>query len=60
MARKDSGTLFDIANNYGIRHDNAGQRRDYGPAFREWIFHAYLAAIRFSTRVADEEGSEAP
>lgn len=58
MAGRDSGALFDIANNYGIRHDNADQRRDYGPAFREWIFHAYLAAIRLSTRVADEEGPE--
>lgn len=60
MSRKDSGALFDIANNYAIRHDNPNQRRGYGPAFREWIFHAYLAAIRLATRVADEEESETP
>lgn len=53
MSRKDQGPLFHIANDYGIRHDNEQQRRDYGPAFREWIFHSYLAAIRLTMRVVD-------
>jgi hypothetical protein len=60
MPGKDSGDLFNIANNYAIRHDNPSQRRRYGPSFREWIFHSYLAAIRLSIRVADEEVSETP
>jgi hypothetical protein len=55
---KDEGALFDIANNYAIRHDKPGQKRDYGPAYREWIFHAYLGAIRLALRVVDDDNSD--
>jgi hypothetical protein len=51
---KDQAALFEIANKYAIRHDNPTQRREYGPAFLEWIFHAYLAAIRLATLLCEE------
>lgn len=58
LGKKDQGSLFDIANNYGIRHDKRDQKRDYGPAFREWIFFAYLAAIRLAMRVAEGDDED--
>jgi hypothetical protein len=50
LPRKDEARLREIANNYGIRHHRPGQKHDWGPAFREWIFHSYLAAIRLALR----------
>jgi hypothetical protein len=34
----DEGALFQIANQFGIRHQNASQRVDYDPAFLDWVF----------------------
>ncbi len=45
LLTKDEGYLFDIANNFDLRHRKADQRSDYDPAFLEWIFHWYLATI---------------
>jgi hypothetical protein len=58
FSKKDQGPLFEIANEFGIRHDKPGQKRDYGPAFREWIFFAYLAAIRLAMRVIDGDNGD--
>lgn len=58
LSKKDQAPLFAIANEYGIRHDNSQQRRDYGPAFREWIFFAYLGAIRLAIRVRDGDNDD--
>jgi hypothetical protein len=55
LSNKDETTLFNIANNFGIRHSNDRQREDYGPAFREWIFHTFLAAIRLTYRTLEED-----
>ena len=54
LTGKDESELFNIANNYAIRHDNSRQFLDHGPAFREWIFHLYLAAIRLAFRTLAE------
>jgi hypothetical protein len=43
--------LFEIANQFAIRHQNASQHSGYDEPFEEWIFYAYLAAIRLALRV---------
>jgi len=55
---KDESDLFKIANRYAIRHDNQDQLAEYGSAFREWIFHLYLAAIRLTFRVLEDAEPE--
>jgi hypothetical protein len=45
LLSKDSGALFDIANNFDLRHRKADQKTDYDPAFLEWLFDWYLSTI---------------
>lgn len=54
LSNKDEASLFNIANNFGIRHNNKLQQEDYSPAFREWIFHTFLAAIHLTYRTLEE------
>jgi hypothetical protein len=51
LVKKDEGALFDIANNFAIRHRNENQRADYDPIFLDWIFWWYLATIELSDRL---------
>ena len=46
LARKDESALFQIANEFNIRHKNTNQRTDYRPEFLEWVFYWYLATIQ--------------
>lgn len=44
--------LFNIANNYGIRHHNLKQKTDYEKAiWYDWIFYYYLATINTSLQL---------
>lgn len=55
LPSKEASNLFNIANNYGIRHHNAKQRTDYNhEAYYPWIFHSYLAAIDLLARLREE------
>jgi hypothetical protein len=45
MTKKDEATLFNIANNFHIRHNDANQMRDYDVIWLTWIFYFYLATI---------------
>ncbi len=45
LLSKDEGALFDIANNYDIRHRKLDQKTDYDDAFLDWVFYWYLATI---------------
>jgi hypothetical protein len=48
----DEGRLFEIANQFAIRHRNARQRTEYDQeVFHEWIFYVQLAAIRLAARL---------
>jgi hypothetical protein len=51
LVSKDSGALFDIANNFDLRHRRADQRTDYDPAFLDWIFWWYLATIELTDQL---------
>jgi hypothetical protein len=44
LNRKDESALFEIANNFGIRHHNPNQKSNYDQnIWYSWIFHFYLA-----------------
>lgn len=54
----DEQALFQIANGFGIRHLNRGQKLDYDrERWLEWMFYVYLATARtvMSLRAEDRE-----
>jgi hypothetical protein len=52
MLSADEGALFNIANNFAIRHHNRKQRGDYDRAtWLRWTFYVYLATIHAVLRV---------
>lgn len=52
LKRKDESALFDIANNFAIRHHNPSQKRDYDESiWYAWIFHFYLATYHAVIRL---------
>lgn len=55
----DERDIFNIANNFGIRHHNLQQKDTYDKAiWYSWIFYYYLATIHASLRlIAKQEGS---
>lgn len=49
---KDESAIFDLANNFGIRHHNPLLKTDYDPAiWYSWIFHFYLATYHAAIRL---------
>lgn len=54
MPTKDESTPFQPANKFAIRHLGTKQKGNYGPAFREWIFHVLLGSIRLVYRSLEE------
>ena len=52
LIRKDDAALFQIANEFGIRHHNEKQKNDYDQAiWLNWMFYLYLATIHVVTRL---------
>jgi hypothetical protein len=51
LMTKDEAVLFQLANQFDIRHHNASQRSDYDPAFLDWVFWWYLATIELMDRL---------
>lgn len=47
---KDEGDLFNIANNFGIRHNNDRQKTDYDAVWLSWMFYFYLSTIHVILR----------
>lgn len=46
ITAKDESELFNIANNFGIRHLNDKQKTDYeAPVWLDWMFYFFLATI---------------
>ncbi|GAA3989642.1 hypothetical protein GCM10022247_05310 [Allokutzneria multivorans] len=52
LTSKDEDALFQIANKFNIRHQNAAQKKDYGVEFLDWIFWWYLATIDLTDRIS--------
>lgn len=53
---KDERDLFEIANNFGIRHHNRKQKTNYDePIWLSWIFYFYLATIHAATRMVTKQ-----
>ena len=59
IGKKDEGALFQIANEFAVRHQRRGQQGDYDPAFLDWMFWWYLATIELTDRILDRQRSEA-
>jgi hypothetical protein len=52
LNRKDESILFDIANNFAIRHHDPSQKRDYDQSiWYSWMFHFYLATYHAVIRI---------
>lgn len=55
LLSKDEGALFQIANQFDIRHKNADQRSDYDDAYLDWLFWWYLATVDLMTHLSDRD-----
>jgi hypothetical protein len=52
LVKQDEADLFNIANNFGIRHHNAQQKSDYDNSiWLSWMFYFYLATIHAAMRM---------
>jgi hypothetical protein len=52
LASKDESDLFNLANNFGVRHHNALQKVAYDrPIWYSWLFYYYLATIHAVVRL---------
>lgn len=63
LLRKDEGALFQIANEFDVRHRTESQKGEYDPMFLDWIFWWYLGTIELTDRVVarqTEFASEPP
>ena len=51
LTKKDENDLFNIANNFGIRHNNDKQKTSYDTAiWLDWMFYFYLSTIHVVLR----------
>ncbi|RZK27268.1 MAG: hypothetical protein EOO43_00155 [Flavobacterium sp.] len=58
LMSNDEKDIFNIANNFGIRHHNASQKVKYDKAiWYSWIFYYYLATIHASLRLIEKQAS---
>ncbi|WP_371400852.1 hypothetical protein OHA10_23090 [Kribbella sp. NBC_00662] len=58
LLRKDEGALFQIANEFAVRHQRADQKDDYDPVFLDWVFYWYLATVELTDRILDRQASD--
>ncbi|HEX9991499.1 MAG TPA: hypothetical protein VGB14_01090 [Acidimicrobiales bacterium] len=56
----DEQALFNIANNYDLRHRGVNQRCHYDDAFLDWVFHWYLATIRLADVLSERNTPAGP
>lgn len=56
LNKKDENDLFNIANNFGIRHHNKDQQTEYDKAiWYSWIFYYYLATLHAVLRMTNKK-----
>jgi hypothetical protein len=60
MLTKDEKDLFNIANNFYLRHNTENQKADYDIIWLNWIFYLYLSTIHAITRIIKrhDEGNQ--
>jgi hypothetical protein len=59
LTQKDESDLFNIANNFGIRHHNAKQKTSYETAiWLSWMFYFYLATIHVVLRKIENKSKQ--
>ena len=57
LPRYDEDRLFEIANQYGIRHHNQNQKTNYDEdIWLTWIYYAYLNAIDLVIKLIKRDG----
>lgn len=60
MLSKDEGDLFNIANNFTIRHLNEKQKGNYDSAiWHQWMFYVNLSTIHVITRLMNRKARQA-
>jgi len=53
LDKKDESDIFNIANNFGIRHHNVDQKINYDKAiWYSWMFYYYLATLHAVLRIS--------
>jgi hypothetical protein len=61
ISTKDEADLFNLANNFGIRHHNEKQKTSYDTSiWYSWLFYHYLATIHACLRLLTRNQSEKP
>jgi hypothetical protein len=56
LNKKDESDLFNIANNFGIRHHNSTQKTDYDSGlWLNWMFYLFLSTIHVVLRKVKKE-----
>jgi hypothetical protein len=60
MLQSDEGALFNIANNFVIRHLNEKQKDNYDSAiWHQWMFYVNLSTIHVITRLVSRKAHQA-
>ncbi len=56
LTSKDENDLFNLANNFGIRHHNERQKTNYDATlWLAWMFYFYLATVHLLLRKMDQD-----
>lgn len=59
LDKQDEADLFNIANNFDIRHYNQLQKTNYDKAiWLSWMFYFYLATIHAATRMMERDAGQ--
>jgi len=49
--KQDEGAMFDLANNFGLRHQKDNQKTDYDSLWLNWDFYLFLSTIHVLVRL---------
>jgi len=61
LLKADEQALFNIANNFGIRHHRPSQQTDYDTEiWLSWVFHVYLATLQAVTKTLAKQETPSP
>jgi hypothetical protein len=55
LLKRDEGALFQLANEFDIRHRKDGQKTEYDDAFLDWVFWWYLGTIELLSRLRERD-----